>query len=337
LIRRHRSRERDPGARGLAFGRAHREAVATTLAVYERMLGLEPAALLSAGAAVGESLAARRPGLVRELEGIAEGAGAPPELVLAINARTELLAAAPVAAECSVIALAEPRGGHVLAQNWDWHPAMRNAMILWRIEQPGGRWFVTLTEAGMLAKLGLSSAGLACGLNFLRCSRDGGLDGIPIHALLRMVLEECASVSDAVALLRSVRVCASAAISLADADDLVTVELSPGGAEVLRAPVHTNHFLAPLPAGVDLERAEAPGTLLRFKLLETALAGGAREPEALLRSHANRPDAVCRHDDGRGPWAQRRATLASLVMRPRERSLRVAWGAPCGAAYEEVA
>ena len=57
----------------------------------------------------------------------------------------------------------------------------------------------------MLAKLGHNGHGVACGLNFLTCSVDGGLDGMPIHVLLRLVLERCASGADARALLAGAR------------------------------------------------------------------------------------------------------------------------------------
>ena len=63
-----------------------------------------------------------------------------------------------------------------------------------------------MTEAGILAKLGDQRAhGVACGLNFLTCSADGGLDGVPIHVLLRLVLERCATAAEALALLLGVR------------------------------------------------------------------------------------------------------------------------------------
>ena len=80
------------------------EAVADTVAVYERMLaeeaGLDRAGLIAAGVRVADALEPRWPDLVRELEALAAGAGQPLELLLALNARTELLAGAP-AAECS--------------------------------------------------------------------------------------------------------------------------------------------------------------------------------------------------------------------------------------------
>jgi isopenicillin-N N-acyltransferase-like protein len=190
--------------------------------------------------------------------------------------------------------------------------------LVWVVEQPGGRWFATLTEAGILGKIGLSSAGLCFGLNFLRCSLDGGLDGVPVHVLLRRLLDRTDSLEDAVALLRTARVSASSCVTLGSPDEVVAVELSPGGARVLRGEplLHSNHFLAGPPAGEDLEAAEEPSTLDRLAELE--------------RSRSLSAPALCRHDGDV-------ATLASVVMEPGVPRMRVSDGPPCSHPLEEVA
>lgn len=322
----------DPGARGEAFGRAHRDAVAHTLAVYGRLLaGCD---LRAAGEAVGAELARDWPDLLTELEGVAAGARVGLPTLLAVNARTELMSPA-AGGECSLIA-----GGGRLAQNWDWHPDLAASMVVWRVEQPDGRWFTTLTEAGILAKLGLSSAGLACGLNFLRCSLDRGApSGTPIHGLLRLVLDRCDGVGDALRLSTGARVAASSCITLADAQVTVAVELSPGGWRLVwPGPdgrlMHTNHFLAGPPAGDDLEAAEAPSTALRLWDLGRLPAGAPLEDA--LRSHAGEPESVCRHALAEDAWADRRATLASVVMDPIARTMVVSDGPPCRRPYEPV-
>jgi isopenicillin-N N-acyltransferase like protein len=253
------------------------------------------------------------PDLVAEIEGMAAGARVPVDALLRLQARTELIGGA----ECSLIG--EPG---LVRQNWDWHPDV--APLVWVVEQPGGRWFATLTEAGIVGKIGLSSAGLCVGLNFLRCSLDGGLDGVPIHVLLRILLDRTDSLDAALELLMTARVSASSCITVGSMTDVVAVELSPGGARTLRDErlVHTNHFLAGVPAGRDLEAAEQPSTLLRL--------------EALARSGSLRSPLVCRHGDPTAPWRDRLATLASVVMEPAVPRLRVADGPPCERPLVEV-
>jgi len=255
-----------------------------------------------------------------EIAGIAAGAGVDERDLLAVNARTELLAGD----ECSVAV-----EGGVLAQNWDWHPDLAPSTLVWVVKH-GDRWFATLTEAGMLAKIGLNSAGLGVCLNLLKSSADGGLDGVPIHVLLRQVLAECGSVDEAVALLCDARVSASSAVTLATAGEAATVELSPGAPAVLPGHVHTNHFLVPPEGAVDVGLAESHSTALRLEVMEGGGLGA-------LRSHAGHPFGVCRHGDPVEPWEERSITLASVIMDLAERRLRVAEGRPCESVYEEIA
>ena len=209
------------------------------------------------------------------------------EALLAVNARTEVLAGAGPT-ECSVVG-----AGGLLAQNWDWHPELSESTVIWIVETGSG-WFVTLSEAGMLAKIGLNDAGLGVCLNLLRSSEDGGHDGTPIHILLRQVLATCRSVDEAVALLASTKVTASSAVTVAQPGDVATVELSPGGANVLRGSVgaHTNHFLEPPQArprhdGLREHDAAARGRPQRAAARRAALP--RRAPERRLPPSRREP------------------------------------------------
>ena len=318
-----------------------------TLVTYRRLLleaaGVEPAALAARGAAVGERLERERPDLVLELEGIAAGAGVPVEELLAVNARTELLAGHACAGECTLAGVLHPAGVR-LAQNWDWHPALARSMVVWTVPLEGDAWMTTVTEAGMLAKLGLNSHGLAVGLNFLASTLDGGSSGMPVHPLLRMVLDSCRSVAEALELLLRTPVGASACVTVAGAEAdghaLAAVELSPRGASLVWPDeggrlVHANHFLAGPPAGRDAIAHAEPASFLRLRHVRARLEGGAAL-EDVLRAHFPRPYGVCRHEDAGDAWAQRRATLISVVMDPGAGTLALAAGPPCERPFETV-
>jgi isopenicillin-N N-acyltransferase-like protein len=309
----HVSEEFDPRVRGMALGRARADMVRNTLAVYRRLCDL------SVGGRVRVSDDEHE-----EIQGIAMGAGVDVRELLAVNARTELLATGPD--ECSVVG-----AGDVLAQNWDWHPDLAGSTLVW-IVRDGERWFATLTEAGMLAKLGLNDAGLGVCLNLLRTSEDGGLEGVPIHALLRRVLADCRTVDEAVALLTGARVSASSAVTVAVPGDVATVELSPAGANVIRGATgtHTNHFLQPPRGGRDIGLEESSSTVPRLEVVRS------RPLTEALRSHAGHPKGVCRHVDLSEPWEERTVTLASVIMDLAARRLRVAGGQPCTTPYVEV-
>lgn len=301
--------------------------------------GVDESELARLGGQVRERVSAGRPELGEELAGMAEGASVASEALWAVNARTELLRGA---GECSLIGRLDGAAVRI-AQNWDWHPDLAASRVIWTVEHDG-TWFTTVTEAGMLAKLGLNGRGLACGLNFLESSVDGGAGGLPVHVLLRLVLQECGSLVDALTLLLRAPVAASSCITLAGAEaedaGLVAVELSPGGPAVVWPDpdgmlVHTNHFLGSLPAGTDEQPAEHPSTLLRRERIGRLIRDGAGDERALA-CHYPRPEPVCRHVDDTVEWAERRATLLSLVIDPGAPSLRVAHGPPCQAPFEPV-
>jgi isopenicillin-N N-acyltransferase like protein len=111
--------------------------------------------------------------------------------------------------ECTALALtpaASSDGKTWLAQNWDWLGTQRKALVLlkgraWSAATTGsgafttqGREFITLTEAGMLAKIGLGvgpeTDRVAIGLNIVRSRHDGEKPAIPVHALLRHLLTQ---------------------------------------------------------------------------------------------------------------------------------------------------
>jgi isopenicillin-N N-acyltransferase like protein len=333
----HRSAERHPADRGLKFGRAQARAVANTAAVYRRIFdedrGLGPSDISECGREVQARIGAFRPAVADEIEAVAAGAGQPPELLFAINARTELLAGGQVAGtgECSTVAVLDPeRGSGVLAQNWDFHPDLAASRVVWTVEHPDGRSHTTFTEAGIVAKVGTNSDGLALAMNFLATERDGGLDGVPVHVLCRALLEEARTLSQARDLISATPRSASVCLTVAGPDGNAGVaasafELWPGGTLELAAGderpwlAHTNHFLAAVGARDTLAAGPSgPSTRGRMQRLVGALErDGSPATERIVELLTSRggpglPPIFCA-DDPRLPWLVRCATLATLV------------------------
>lgn len=127
------------------------------------------------------------PEYVEELAGIADGAEVAREDVLAINVRTEILYSArvrmvlatPVPSECSAFASVSPDGRVLVGQNWDWTPFARDTVVVLQVVPADGPAFVTVVEAGLLAKFGINSAGLAVMTNALACTEDQAEAGCP--------------------------------------------------------------------------------------------------------------------------------------------------------------
>src|SRR5262245_836297 len=211
-------------------------------------------------------IAAFGPQYLAEMRGIADGAGIDFGDVLAINVRTEVMFAAKARqaaasttrtgpAECSAFAVAPAPGRAaptLLGQNWDWLPHTAETVVVLEVRQDDAPDFVTVVEAGLLAKTGMNSSGLGLVTNALVTADDAGQPGLPYHVLLRAILD-CENVSDAIAALQAGFRSSSANYLLAHRDGVaVDVEGSPGGFSRLYylysdadgVIVHTNHFLA---------------------------------------------------------------------------------------------
>lgn len=160
-----------------------------------------------------------------------------------------------------------------LAQNWDWQPAQAPNLIVVHISQQQESSssaattttttpdIAMVTEAGIIGKIGLNSAGVGCCLNAIRAR---GLDSarLPVHFALRAILES-PSRRDALAALRRLGgVAGSAHILVADPAGAVGLEFAGGrerigevGPDAGGRVVHTNHLLLEHPG------VEEPGWL----------------------------------------------------------------------------
>jgi isopenicillin-N N-acyltransferase-like protein len=346
----HLSEDGTAQERGLRFGEAQRDAVHVTVASYERLFreacGLNAAAVRSFGERVGERLGSAYPEEREEIAAIASGAGVDEALLMAVNARTELLAGAS-RPECSAIGVLPDRGGGrtLLAQNWDWHPDLRESVILWTIVEPDGRWLATMTEAGMLAKIGLNSRGLGLCLNILGSSADGGPDGIPVHVLMRLALQRCDDLPAAGALLEANEVSGSSCFNLGSPGALASYEVSPAGVTRIDPEdgvlLHTNHFLEP-PAGArEPYLHESPSTLARLDELDRRVRHAPGQVDAAavkeaLRSHDAAPYAVCCHEADKESYADRAETLASVCLDLDELRFEISEGSPCRSPYRDA-
>lgn len=338
------------------FGRAHRDSVHNTLHAYERLfaetVNVTHTDMRQLGAGLAERLSdGPFADLVAEIDGIAAGAGVNAHALLAVNARTEILAGHG-GPECTVVgATSMPirRGQCILGQNWDFHPALSESRIVWSVLLPTGAWFTTFTEAGLVGKIGLSSHRIGLAINMLRSEDDGGVYGVPIHMLLRHVLERSTNLAEALAILGRATVSASVSVVVAfcsdDSSALASVEISPNGLAITWPDergivVHTNHFLANGPA-TDAGAWEWPSTFVRFFEAERHLRAEECTTrsvlEAVLTSHFDAPDGICCHRTNEHTWRDRCATLASIIMDVANLELRISDGHPCTSAYETVA
>ena len=352
-----------PYERGQAYGRQAADRVATSITAYREVFqayaSWDWAHVREQAVAYLPVISAHAAKTVEEMRGIADGAGAELADILAINVRTEVMFAATARQaeaagrpplECSAVAVL-PEGsadGHtVIGQNWDWLLHCYDTVVVLEAEQEDGPDFVTVVEAGLLAKTGMNSSGIGLVTNALVTDQDRGEPGLPYHVLLRTILD-AEVLSDALAALQVGPRSSSANYLVAHRDGMaVDVEAAPGDFSRLYLSypdegvvLHTNHFLAgSLPVrDVSLwAMADSPFRLERLRTIIGSAAGVSMDDlAALLSDHANYPSGICCHPDPRLGRLDQSATVASVLMDLDERTMWVADGRPCTAEYRRL-
>lgn len=337
-----------PRERGRAYGEQARERVHRSLELYEQVFrhhtGMRwPTVRDRAGAFAGpiDGYDVR---LLPEIEGIAEGVAVDAEDILALNVRTEVMFGM-ASRECT--ALCAPAGesadAHVLlAQNWDWHPGARRTCVL-LVEAPhDGPPFVSLVEAGLLAKCGMNQRGIGLAANALTSTLDRGDPGVPFHAILRRILTSDSFEEAVDAVTAPIR--ASSGNYLLGFRDgrAANLEAAPGGRERVHRSdgerhAHANHFLRPSRDGIeDLERFDDSSTSLARQTTAEAWVStaGERSIDDVLEVLRDHSAPICQHADGGESTEAANETIATVAMDLADGALWVTVGAPCTTAAE---
>ncbi len=347
-----------PGDRGLQYGRQAESRIRRSIEIYAEIFrfyaGWDWTRVRDHAVQYEEPIRAYRAHFIDELKGIASGAGVAYEDVLAINVRTEIMNAAVArasAAECTcVVSLPENNTGThtVIGQNWDWKPKTAESVVVLEAEPEGLPNFVSVVEAGLLAKTGMNAAGLGLVTNALVTDQDSGEPAVPYHAVLRGILESTSLSGALFAITYHVRASAANYLIAHRDGEAANVESAPGDFSRLHVQfpqndsfAHTNHFLQ---AGSDFKDVglwSGPDSLVRYHRMSKYLSRSKREVnvaglQQALQDHFNLPYAVCSHPDPTIPEPQQYATIASVIMDLNTAHMWLADGNPCTTPFVEL-
>lgn len=346
----------DPHERGEQIGRQTAERVRKSISVYDQTFrhhtGRGWSDIRDYATDYLPAITAYDPDIVPEMRGLADGAGVAFEDVLALNTRTEVMFGLKQAgwSECTSFGVSGARaGGRVLVgQNWDWRPVTATTSVLVECAPSDGPAYVTYVEAGLLAKIGYNSAGIAVMANLLITDKDRGRPGVPFHVVLRALMK-ATTLDVAMDAVRRADRSASANYLLADANgEVVNLETGPGDVDTIQRTeptdgvvCHANSFCTALPGTVDLGLETLPDSPRRANRLATLIAEepGEITPErlcAFLRDHDGHPGSICRHPDPAQHPVEQLGTNASLVVDVAARLMWLAVGPPCTNAHEAI-
>lgn len=327
-----------PRERGIARGKQLRQTLPAAFELYQRLfrtVGVSAADTRDHARRIADAVAAWNGRYADEIEGIAAGSGLEMWQVMALNGRTEILSQArTVQPECSTIAVVPNAGTPFGVQTWDWHQELNP---FWHTQSVRGtrHSYVGLTEHGILAKIGMNSAGLGLFFNILG-HRDDAPGAVPVHVLAAAVLGEAATVEEALELLRGAPIGTSGAFTIIDTATGVCAELSPVGIAVLHPTdgylPHTNHFLDPRNAEREKPGIYEPDSQDRHALITSRLADhpAPEQPGDLIRHLYSEPGQprLCCVPDPAADFGDRWVTLATVLLDPAQRSARILAGSP---------
>jgi isopenicillin-N N-acyltransferase like protein len=360
-----------PHERGRQYGEQARERVRRSIDAYDEVFdhyaGWRWADVRLHAARYASAIETFGTKYIEEMRGIAEGSGVEFEDVLGINVRTEVMFAAKARAAagladggatpavrpdgCSAFAVLPSRSGDghtLIGQNWDWLLHSFETVVVLEAAQDDGPDFVTVVEAGLLAKTGMNSSGIGLVTNALVTDHDHGEPAVPYHLVLRGILD-AENLSDAYAIAqRGVR-SSSANYMIASVDGVaVDIEAAPGDYSRLfllfaadGVLLHTNHFLSPSIDAKDVSLWVMPDSPFRLERLRSAVAVQSSKLsisdfQSFLADHANHPSGVCCHPDARMDPFDQGSTVASVLMDLDRRRMWLADGHPCTTPYREL-
>lgn len=254
--------------------------------------------------------AARRhfPWIVREIEGIADGAQQPFETIFLWNCRGDLrlpegasLLDRDRAAEGCTTLLLPGADGWTIAHNEDGDSAYADHAYLAEVTPDDAPAFVCFCYPGQVPghTMAATSAGLVQTINNIRA--EDLQAGLPRHVVTRAVLA-AASLEEALVLLRRPDRASGFHHGLADwrSGRLLSVEAPASGCvvrEVTTPAAHANHLLDARLASLD--RPVSSSSRTRQKRADTLLAAGVREPLDILFDRTDAKLPIHRRGDGR--------------------------------------
>ncbi|MCJ1335538.1 hypothetical protein MMC09_000810 [Bachmanniomyces sp. S44760] len=251
------------------------------------------------------------------MKGVASGAETPFLSILAVNVRTEI-AFGMFADGCTAFSWKTDKT-NFLAQNWDWHEEQKQNLIRLQVQRRGKPSIDMITEAGMIGKIGLNSAGVGVCLNALR-AKGVSFERLPCHLALRACLD-CSSADEALHVLEKAGVASACNILLADATGGVSLECSHSSiVEIPRSKqgtvTHTNHFLEKPSVVEEIIDPGLNDTQHRLRRIDELIEElGELNPMiedviSLLKDEENSPSSICREQKG----CSSTATLFSITM-----------------------
>ncbi len=286
------------------------------------------------------------PKYIEEIKGIAEGAGVAYEEILALNVRSELVFQGTnlTSDGCTSMAVTSDRtGGETtyIGQNWDWKLKVLGGVILLRIKQDNLPDIATMTEAGIVGKIGCNSAGI--GVCFNALSVNDTPHGVPVHIILRAIMEQ-KNFAKAMEVVSSSEIGCPANIMIAsEYGEAIDFEVGIGDFDALYPAdgilTHTNHYKSlrlPKYNQNDIAKYKFPDTFIRLGRADYIIRNiksdiGFEDIKKVFTNHTDSSCSICHHVDS----GDEIGTVFSIIMDLSSKGFYVSFGRPCENEYKK--
>ena len=274
-----------------------------------------------------------------ELKAIASHARRELWEVVMLMSRTEILRSS-TPNECTSLYFKESR---ILGQNWDWVEEFENLAVIFDVTRQDGFRFLALGEPGFV-KIGLNAAGVGVCLNILKCQAP--TEGIPVHILLRKVLDSTSLNEGYHAISAAERATMSNILIADDSGKYFNLELAgnqlfalnSNEVEVNNVVVHTNGFLTSKGDKIHFpeETESSAARIVRARFLTSTQCGRheADMLKILLDQEGNLP--ICRQSERNIFDGLTYGTVSTVVMNLSERKLIFSQGNPRNGTFSYV-
>lgn len=280
------------------------------------------------------------PQWVEELRGMAEAARVSLDDLMLLQVRNQLQPDGD--AGCTSLSLASPlRSGRIVAQNWDNDPVLDQFTVVLTRRPAGQPAFTTVTQAGLIAYIGFSEAGIGLCLNTLPA--PSRRVGVPHYFTVRGIYASH-SLEEAAEAVRRAERAIPANIMLTTPQGPADFEVTIEDVHVLRDEglgrlTHANHCRHTELTPINDRFPELIQSHGRQERIDELLDDRSRESlsvedvQRLLRDHINYPRSICRHanDDAISGFWQ---TVFSVIIEPEARQMHISRGTPCEHAYQ---
>jgi isopenicillin-N N-acyltransferase-like protein len=331
---------------GLQYGRKAAARIRRTIEIYQNTFAqkdVDWALARTTAARFALRIERAYPRIAEEMRAIAEGADVPFEDIVAINARTDILhgslgkarhGADDIDGCTSAVALPPTtREGHLIhAQNWDWRDECADCSIVLKIVPDSGPSMLFFVEAGLMAYVGLNSAGLAVTSNHLQSEQDGKHEGVPNPVIRRQVLTHESLGAAIETVLQAQRAFSTNFIISHREGEAIDLEMTPDQVFWLLPEddllVHANHFVSPTArrSVQDIGLLTSADSLYRDSRVRRYLVRDRGRVtlstlQAAFQDRFGAPRAVCR-----SPVAGKSSsTVATIIM---DTTAKIMWVAP---------